>query len=144
MITWFGKNKQQNKISLIIFDIINFYRSIKPHHLLKAIRFARKYTCIEVKDIKVIKHICKTTSTLKLITKKDENTLYDVSMGSFFCADLCEFERLYVLHSLQSIYNANEIVSLRDNGLANIAQKRNYFLENAKKKISYTIYLNWL
>ena len=61
-------------------------------------------------------------------------------MGSFFCADLCEFEGLYVLHSLQSIYNANEIVSLRDNGLANIAQKRNYFLENAIKK-SVTLFI---
>ena len=42
------------------FDIVNFYPSIKHQHLTAVIKFAKNYTEVEIKDIKLIEHTCKT------------------------------------------------------------------------------------
>ena len=100
--------EEKNKKCFITFDIVNFYPSIKHHHQIKAINFAKTYTEIEDKDIKLIEHTCKTILTYdnKIWIK---NALFDVPMGSFFGAELCDLVGLYFLHRLKYIYNANEI-----------------------------------
>ena len=44
-------------------DIVNFYPSLIEQHLINTINFASKYTTIEDKDIKLIKHTCKIILT---------------------------------------------------------------------------------
>ena len=79
--------------------------------MIKAISFARAYTNIEYKDISLIKHTCKTILTYnnKILIKKDDNTLFNVSMGSFFGVELCDFIGLYAPDHLKSLYKNNEI-----------------------------------
>ena len=136
VIVWFENIKQKNKKCFLTFDIINFYPSIKHQHLIQAINFAKEYTDIEEKDIRLIEHTCKTILTYnnKIWIKKDVNTLFDVPMGSFFGAELCDLVGLYILNRLKSIYNTNEIGLYRDDGLAIIERKNNQSLENIKKK----------
>ena len=66
--------------------------------------------------------------------QKCEIALFDVPMGSFFGAELCDLVGLYVLNRLKSIYKTNEIGLYRDDGLAVIERKSNQSLENIKKK----------
>ena len=99
VITWFEKIKQKNKKCFKVFDVVNFYLSIKHHHLIKAINFTRKYTDIEYKDIKLIEHTCKIISTYKynnkIWIKKDENILLYTNglifwhLGLQSCGTIC-------------------------------------------------------
>ena len=70
--------------------------------MIKAINFARTYTNIEDKYVNLIKHTCNTILTYnnKTWIKKDDNTSFDVPMGSFFGAELCDLIGLYHLKSL--------------------------------------------
>ena len=104
--------------------------------MIKAINFARTYTNIEDKDVNLIKHTCNTILTYnnKTWIKKDDNTLFDVPMGSFFGAELCDLIGLYTLNHLKSLYKDNEIGLCRDDGLAIIERKNNQTLENTKKR----------
>ena len=81
-ITWFSNIKNKNTNFFVNFDIVSFYQSIKEEHFIKAISFAKAYTNKEVKDINLIRHICKTITTYydKTWIKKDDNTLFDVPM----------------------------------------------------------------
>ena len=66
--------------------------------------------------------------------KKDNNNLFDVPMGSFFGAELCDLIGLYAFSKLESLYDTKEIGLYRDDGLAIIQPKNNQDLENKKKK----------
>ena len=65
---------------------------------------------------------------------KDNSNLFDVPMGSFFGAELCDLIGLYALSKLESLYDIKEIGLYRDDGLAIIQPKNNQDLENNKKK----------
>ena len=82
-------------------------------------------------DIKIIQHTCKSFITHDNMnwTKKDEDTLFDVLMGSFFGAELCDLIGLIILQYLIPLYNENEIGLYRDDGLAVINKKYNNMLE---------------
>ena len=136
VIEWFNNVQNKSKKCFINFDIVNFYPSITENHLTNAINFAKKYTIIEDRDIKLIKHTCKTILTFNKKTwiKKDNNNLFDVPMGSFFGAELCDLIGLYALSKLESLYDTKEIGLYRDDGLAIIQPKNNQDLENKKKK----------
>ena len=111
VIVWFNNIKHKNTKCFVNFDIVSFYPSIKEEHLIKAINFARTYTNIEDKYVNLIKHTCNTILTYnnKTWIKKDDNTLFDVPMGSFFGAELCDLIGLYALNHLKSLYKDNEI-----------------------------------
>ena len=105
------------------FDIVNFYPSLIEQHLINTINFASKYTTIEDKDIKLIKHTCKIILTFNKKTqiKTENSNLFDVPMGSFFVqsgAELCDLIGLYALSKLEFIYDPKEIGFYRDDGLA--------------------------
>ena len=66
--------------------------------------------------------------------KKNNSNLFDVPMGSFFGAELCDLIGLYALSKLKSLYDFKEIGLYRDDGLAIIQPKNNQDLENKNKK----------
>ena len=136
VIAWFNNIKHKNTKCFVNFDIVSFYPSIKEEHLIKAVNFARTYTNITDNDINLIKHTCDTILTYnnKIWIKKDNNTLFDVPMGSFFGAELCDIIGLYALNHLKSLYKDNEVGLYRDDGLAIIERTNNQTLENTKKK----------
>ena len=45
----------------------------------------------------------------KTLIKKDEGTIFDVPMGSFFGAELCDLVGLFILNHLYPLYDRNEI-----------------------------------
>ena len=50
--------------------------------------------------------------------KKDDNPYFDVTMGSYDGAEICELVGLYILHVLGEKYGENKIGLYRDDSLA--------------------------
>ena len=81
----------------IIFDIKDFYPSIQEELLNKGLRFAQEYIDITSKDTEIIYHARKSL----LFDEKDtwmkkQSGLFDVTMGAYDGAEVCELVGTYV------------------------------------------------
>ena len=111
----------------MLLDLLVFYcyflniefTSITEKHLENAINFSKTHTGISDKDIIMIKHSCKSLLTYDNNTwiKKSQETRFNVPMGSYFGAELCDLIQLYILNHLQILYDVKQIGLYRDDGL---------------------------
>ena len=93
VISWFGNINDKDRHSFISFDIVDFYPSISEKLLNEALAWASDLATITENDISIIKLARKSLffGNGKLWTKKDRsNSLFDVTMGSFDGAEICE------------------------------------------------------
>ena len=74
------------------------------------------------------------TYNSKIWTKKDQDLTFDVPMGSYFGAELCNLVGLYILDRLQKNYMSNQIGLYRVDGLAINKYKNNQDYENIKNQ----------
>ena len=135
VIAWFNSTDNKKDKCFINFDIKNYYPSINEKHLKNAIDFAKKYIKINDEDIKIIKHTCKSILSYdnNIWIKKEQGSNFDVPMGSYFGAELCELIGLYILNELQALYDPKDIGLYRDDGLAIIKRTSSQQLETLKK-----------
>jgi hypothetical protein len=106
VIEWFNGIADKSRTRFIKFDICNFYPSITKHLLDKAILFAKQHTKVTEKEITIIKHARKSllfNQSTEWVKRNSENELFDVTMGSFDGAEICELVGLYLLHKLQPV-----------------------------------------
>ena len=119
VISWFKNLPEREKLSFIKFDIVEFYPSISEELLRKAITFAKRYTTITKQEEEVIWHARKSllfgdnSTWLKKGGKK-----FDVTMGSYDGAEICELVGLYILDLLSRKFSKERIGLYRDDGLA--------------------------
>ena len=97
VIEWFKRIEQKHLYKFIIFDIKDFYPSIQEELLNKGLRFAQEYIDITSKDKEIIYHARK----LLLFDEKDtwmkkQSGLFDVTMGAYYGAEVCELVGTYV------------------------------------------------
>ena len=118
VIEWFKAigNKQNHRF--VQFDIVEFYPSISKELLNKALEFASSYTEITQQVTDIIHH----SRASVLFTKKDvwikkDGDLFDVTMGSFDGAEVCEVTGLYLFHQLKSKFPGIDMGLYRDDGL---------------------------
>ena len=105
VIEWFKNIDDKPQNTFLSFDIADFYPSITENLLDKAILWAKNFTSISDKEISIIKHARKSLlfNDEKTWMKKQNDSLFDVTMGSFDGAEVCELVGLYILNpSLQS------------------------------------------
>ena len=116
---WFTSIPDMQKHSFVSFDIDSFYPSITESLLSKAISFAKNYTTIRDKDIDIIMHCGKSLLFDKETawTKKNQSDMFDVTMGSFDRAEVCEPIGLFLLNNLSEKYGKNNVGLYRDDGL---------------------------
>ena len=109
-------NKQN--ASFISFDIVDFYPSITESLLHKAIRYTKQYTEIQDHEIDIIIHAKRTLvfNGEGPWKKNDNNSEFDVTMGSIDGAETCELVVYYMLSLLQPKYGKS-IRLFRDDGL---------------------------
>ena len=122
VISWFEQIKDKKKAKFIKFDIVEFYPSITQELLIKAIEFAKQFTNISKSDIDIIFHCrkCILFSNKNTWIKSDQDlpiNSFDVPMGSFDGAEICETVGLYLLNELEKIFGENVMGLYRDDGL---------------------------
>ena len=113
---WFVSLPQKNAHSFIQWDFVNFYPSITEPLLKKAIEWAKDYVNFTDDEIEIILQARKSV----LIHEgspwiKREGDSFDVTMGSYDGAEICELIGLYILFLLRNIRGSAGLY--RDDGL---------------------------
>ena len=136
MIIWFKNIKSKSSSSFIKFDNVDFYLSITRNLLLKAINFAKSVTPIQDTFIETILHSRKALlfNTNDVWFKKDKPD-FDVTMGSYGGAKVCELVGLYILDILTKEFGHNMIGLYRDDELGCFQNASGPESERVKKKL---------
>ena len=62
--------------------------------------------------------------------------MFDVAMGSYNGAEVCELVGLFILHKLNTVYSNGNICLYRDDGLAVFKSTNTRALDNTRKDFS--------
>ena len=103
VINWFKDIPEKQRHRFIKFDICDFYPSISEELVDKAIAFAILHTDVSEEEVRVAKHARQSllfSGNVEWTKKNTSNDLFDVTMGSFDGAELCELVGLYLLDKL--------------------------------------------
>ena len=115
-----------------------FYPSISEELVDKAIAFARLHTDVSEEEVRVVKHARQSllfSGNVEWTKKNINNDLFDVTMGSFDGAELCELVGLYLLDKLLPILGIANVGLYRDDGLAVIRSLSGRILDQTRKRI---------
>lgn len=137
VIEWFSGLKDKANLSFITFDIVEFYPSISEEILGRALSYARKYsdiTEIEKEAIMNARHSLMFTDN-KAWTKTTGNSNFDVAMGSYDGAEICELVGLLLLAKVTKIHAKEDIGLYRDDGLAVIRDTNGPKTDRMRKDI---------
>ena len=119
VVDWFKQIKKKHLHKFATFDIKEFYRSIKECLLKNTINFAGQHTKISEKDKAIIFHARKSLLfNGQHVWIKKKGGLFDVTMGAFDVAEVCEVVGNFLLYQLSKNYNKNDIGLYRDDGIA--------------------------
>ena len=101
VIDWFKKIEDKSRYKFTVFDIENFYPSITEDLLKKALNFASKRVGIKKEDKEIVFHARKSLLFNKEETwVKKEGGTFDVTMGAYDGAEVCELVGTYILHQI--------------------------------------------
>lgn len=135
VLQWYKNLQNKRDSAFVSFDVVEFYPSITEELLTRALDFASNYVTISAEDRHIIMH-AKQSLLFNNETpwqKRNSNTLFDVTMGSFDGAETCELVGCYLLSQLTQIPEI-DIGLYRDDGLAVLNQTPQK-IENVKKEI---------
>ena len=92
-----------------MFNIKEFYSSIQEELLNKGLRFVQEHLDMASKDKEFIYHACKSLLFDEKDTQiKKQNGCFDVTMGAYDSAELCELVGTYRLSLISEKYNKND------------------------------------
>ena len=117
VIDWFNTIENKHQCVFIQLDIVEFYPSITEEILDKTI--SKQHVEITDDHLIIIKHCRK----LLLLTnndswrKKDTDSCFDTTMGSYDGAETCELVRTHILSLLAKVIDHNHSGLYCDNGL---------------------------
>lgn len=118
VLTWFKNIHSKKQSRFIQLDIAEFYPSISEELLMNSIAFAQTITDIDADTVETIRHSRKSLlfNNGSAWTKKD-GTLFDVTMGSYDGAEVCELVGLFLLHQMRNTFPTIDFGLYRDDGL---------------------------
>ena len=110
-IEWFGSMEEKTRHSFISFDIVDFYPSISESLLDQALSWASNLADISDEDISIIKHARKSPlfNHGRPWIKNNNSNLFDVTMGSYDGAEICELVGLFILNHLGKKFGKKNI-----------------------------------
>ena len=117
VIEWFQSIREKQHCVFTCLDIVEFYPSISEKLLRDALNFASKITDVTESDREVIFHSRKSLLFGDKDWVKKDNALFDVTMGSYDGAEVCELVGTYALARLPEKYKKGTGL-YRDDGLA--------------------------
>lgn len=135
VISWFSKIQDKTAQAFISFDVCEFYPSISEKLLNDALLFASNLVNISDDEKHTIMHTKKALLFHKNEpwAKKDTDSLFDVTMGSYDGAETCELIGTYLLTQLPDDLTSS-IGLYRDDGLA-VCKGTPRQIEQTKKTI---------
>ncbi|XP_065639655.1 uncharacterized protein LOC136072378 [Hydra vulgaris] len=102
------------------FDIEEFYPSISKELLQISLNHAKQFTEISENTLDIINHSRKSllfTEHNSIWVKKLGDPNFDVTMGSYDGAEVCELVGLFILHTISRDYGLKTVGLYRDDGL---------------------------
>ena len=135
VLKWYKSLPNKRDSAFISFDVVEFYPSITGELLIRALDFASNYVTISAEDRHIIIHAKQSLlfNDEAPWQKRNSNTLFDVTMGSYDGAETCELVGCYLLSQLTQIPEIN-IGLYRYDGLAVLNQTPQK-IEKVKKEI---------
>ena len=146
--SWFTKiekkyymedDEKKVKNRFIQFDIKEFYPKITKDIFEKALSFAKKHTEIKRDELRIIRHSRKSLLFHKgeAWVKSNTSNSFDVTMGSYDGAEVCELVGLYILNDLtaKNIVKKEDLGLYRDDGLLSLKHNNGGIAERLKQKI---------
>ena len=102
VIKWFCNIKDKPNCTFVQLDIEEFYPSISKNLVCKALDYAKQFKSSTPKDVQLITHVRKSLLFTDDCTwmKRSKDPSFDVTMGSFDGAEVCELVGLYILNLL--------------------------------------------
>ena len=132
-INWFRKLKNKKNLAFILFDVEKFYPSINQDLLLKALLWCRKYVEMSDDEIEVIMAARKAMLYMDGEPwAKKGGDIFDVGMGFFDGAEICELIGLFLLEELEGL--GIQVGIYRDDGLC-VSDLSPQGIERVKKRM---------
>ena len=118
VIDWFESLEGKEKMTFIQFDIKDFYPTISEELLRNSINFAKQMVTITQDEIEIILQ-CRNSILFNEGEPwlKKGPTQFDVTMGSWDGAEICELVGLYLLSQLHGLDKRVSVGLYRDDGL---------------------------
>ena len=140
VIVWFKQYSKKSNCKFIQFDVCNFYPSISQSLLNDSITFAQNYCKISNDELDIIMQARKSllfSANEEWVRNKSDGTteLFDVTMGSYDGAEVCELVGLYLLSQIRKKIKDVDIGLYRDDGLAITYNLSGARVERIKKEI---------
>ena len=119
VIEWFTGIQDKHLNKFMLFDVKDFYPSINESLLKDSLRFAETLTDINDKEKEIIHHSRKSLLfNNRESWMKKGGKLFDVTMGAYDGAEVCELVGCYILSIITNRYDKRSIGLYRDDGLA--------------------------
>ncbi len=111
------ENKERHPF--LSFDIAEFYPSITKDLLDKAIDWANKLTSIPDQHKTIIYHARNSLlfNNKTPWVKRNNQSFFDVTIGSYDGAEICELVGLFILNELSKTLGKDRVSLYRDDGL---------------------------
>ena len=142
VIEWLGSIEEKTRHSFTSFDIVDFYPSISENLLDQALSWASNLADTSDEDISIIKHARKSLlfNHGRPWIKNNNSNLFNVTMGSYDGAEICELVGLFILNHLGKKFGKKNIGLYRDDGLW-LLLKTDQHVWQTKPGKSYTKFL---
>ena len=118
-------SRKKTRHSFIPFHVVDFYPSISENLLDQALSWASNLADISDEEISIIKHARKSLlfNDGRPRIKNNNSNLFDVTMGSYDGAEICELVGLFILNHLGKKFGKKNIGLYKDDGLAIIKSR---------------------
>ena len=134
VIAWFKGIDNKQHCKFIMFDIKDFYPLISKELLTYALTFAETIMNLNDHDKKIIYHFRKLLLFNQELTwMKKVSDLFNVSMGTYYSAEVCGLIAIFLLNLLGRQYDSKNIGLFRDDGLAIFKNCSGLQMEKIKK-----------
>ena len=140
VIDWFNFIINKPSHVFLSFDIVEFYPSISESLLDEVIAWGKSLTNIPDDQLAVIKHARKSLLFYndKTWVKNNDQSLFDVTMGSYDGAEICELVGLFMLNKLAQRFGGDNVGLYRDDGLLLLKGTGGRQAEFARKQLHET------
>ena len=132
-INWFNDIPDKKKCKFIKFNIVEFYPFISKTLLLQANEFAKSITTVPQSVINIILHCRKSFlfESGNIWIEPD----FDLAMGSYDGAEICELVGFCILHLLEKKFEAGCFGLYRDDGLGCLKNLSGLDNKKCRKKL---------